>query len=144
MLQKVVWHRKTIVLLFSFNWTSETIQPFAFFSFFFIFAENVHKFLSLIFCKHHFQKTRMDFRESFAALWLWDRTEARFFVPDWGDKVDYGIGLSYWPVFLCSLCPQGYIGWRIITTTLCHSQLYPPSPELRIWLRESHGGTTRN
>ncbi len=23
---------------------------------------------------------------------------AKFIVPDWGDKVDSGIGLSYWPV----------------------------------------------
>ncbi len=34
--------------------------------------------------------------------------------PEWGDKVDYGIGLS------------GYIGWRAGTTTLCRSRLYPP------------------
>jgi hypothetical protein len=26
--------------------------------------------------------------------------EAQFIVPDWGDKVDYGIGMSYRPVRL--------------------------------------------
>ncbi len=32
-------------------------------------------------------------------------SEAQFMVPDWGDKVDYGIGFSYWP--------PGYIGRRV-------------------------------
>ncbi len=30
-------------------------------------------------------------------------TVAKFIVPDWGDKVDYGIGLSYPPTSLVSL-----------------------------------------
>jgi hypothetical protein len=29
--------------------------------------------------------------------------EAQFIVPDWGNKVDYGIGLSYRPVRLHTL-----------------------------------------
>jgi hypothetical protein len=33
-----------------------------------------------------------------------------------GDKVDQG----------CRTGPPGYIGWRVSTTTPCHSQLYPP------------------
>jgi hypothetical protein len=28
---------------------------------------------------------------------------AKFVVPYWREKVDYGIGLSYWPTSLCSL-----------------------------------------
>jgi hypothetical protein len=28
---------------------------------------------------------------------------AKFLVPDWGYKVDCGIGLSYWPASICSL-----------------------------------------
>ncbi len=44
--------------------------------------------------------------------------EAQFIVPDWGDKVDYGIVLSYRPVRLH--------GWRAVTTTLVHSRLYTP------------------
>jgi hypothetical protein len=28
---------------------------------------------------------------------------AKFIVPDWGDKVDSGIGLSYWHDSQCSL-----------------------------------------
>jgi hypothetical protein len=39
--------------------------------------------------------------------------------PDWGDKVDYGIGLSYRPVRLHK--------WRAGTTALCHSRPYPPA-----------------
>jgi hypothetical protein len=31
----------------------------------------------------------------------------KFFVPDWGDKVDYGIGLSYRLGSLCSLKRRG-------------------------------------
>jgi hypothetical protein len=53
-------------------------------------------------------------------------TEAQFIVPDLGDKVDYGIGLSYWPVRL-------HIGWRAGTATLCLS----PSKGLWIWLQYS-------
>ncbi len=41
-----------------------------------------------------------------------------------GDKVDYGIVLSYRPASLCILTAG--------TTTLCHSQLYPPSQGLWI------------
>jgi hypothetical protein len=36
-------------------------------------------------------------------LYSCKNTEAQFIVPDWWDKVDYGmggIGLSYWPVRL--------------------------------------------
>ncbi len=36
--------------------------------------------------------------------------DAQFIVPDWGDKVDYDIGLHR----------------RADTTTICHSRLYPP------------------
>jgi len=38
-------------------------------------------------------------------------TEAEFLVPDWGDKVDFGIGG-------CGTGPLGYVGWRA-GTTLC-------------------------
>jgi hypothetical protein len=34
--------------------------------------------------------------------WVWDAV-AKFIVPDWGDKVNSGIRLSY--------RPPGYIGW---------------------------------
>jgi hypothetical protein len=46
-------------------------------------------------------------------------TVARFLVPDWGDIVDSGMGLSY-------RGPPGYIGWRVITTIPSQSRLYPP------------------
>jgi hypothetical protein len=49
----------------------------------------------------------------------YQRAAAQLIVPDWGDKVDYGIGLSYRHV--------GYIGWRAGTTTQCYSRLYPPA-----------------
>jgi hypothetical protein len=39
---------------------------------------------------------------------------AKFTVPDWGDKVNYGAELSYRP-------SPGYLGWRARTTTLCRS-----------------------
>jgi hypothetical protein len=45
-------------------------------------------------------------------------TVAEFMDPDWGDKVNSGIGLSY---------------WQANTTTLCRSQLYPPVRDL--WIR---------
>ncbi len=45
--------------------------------------------------------------------------EAQFIVPDWGDKVDNGIGLLYRPG------PAGSKGWRAGTTILSHSRLYP-------------------
>ncbi len=51
---------------------------------------------------------------------------AKFIVPEWGDIVDFGIGF-YRPTSLYSL--RGRAG----TTTLCHSRLYSPSKELRIW-----------
>jgi hypothetical protein len=44
--------------------------------------------------------------------------EAQFIVPDWGDKVDYG--LLYRPG------PSGFRGWRAGTTILSHSRLYSP------------------
>ncbi len=50
---------------------------------------------------------------------------AKFIVPDWGDKVDSGIGLLYLPA---------RTGWQAGTTTLCWSQLYNPSQGLWIWL----------
>jgi hypothetical protein len=46
-------------------------------------------------------------------------SEAELIVPDWGDKVDYGIGLPYRPVRLHRLAVRG-------TTILCQSRLYPP------------------
>ncbi len=45
------------------------------------------------------------------------RSVAKFIVPDLGDKVDSGIGLSYRPAYIA--LPAG-------TATLCRSQLYPP------------------
>ncbi len=54
-------------------------------------------------------------------------------VPDWGDKVNSGIGLSYWPA------APGYIGWRAGTTTLCPSQLYiPPSWTMNLATGDNH------
>ncbi len=49
---------------------------------------------------------------------------AKFLVPELGDIVDSGIGLSYRPASLY---------WRAGVTTLCRSQLYPPSQELWMW-----------
>jgi hypothetical protein len=47
------------------------------------------------------------------------RPVSKFIVPDWGDIVDSGIGLSYGS--------PGYIGRQgRYRTTLCRSQLYPP------------------
>ncbi len=46
------------------------------------------------------------------------RTVAKFIVPDWGEKVNSGIGLTYRPARQPS--------WRAGTTTLCRSWLYPP------------------
>ncbi len=54
--------------------------------------------------------------------------EAQFLIPDWGDKLDYGIRLSYWPYRL------PFVGWHAGTTTLCHSRLYPVRQGLRIRL----------
>jgi hypothetical protein len=45
-----------------------------------------------------------------------DSPVAAFIVPDRGDKVGSGIGLSY----------RQYKGWQAVMTTLCRSQLYPP------------------
>ncbi len=42
---------------------------------------------------HHIDTTWLKFL-------LFTSAEAQFIFPDWGDKVDYGIGLSYWPVRL--------------------------------------------
>jgi hypothetical protein len=42
---------------------------------------------------------------------------AKFIDPEWGYKIDSGLGLSY---------PPGYIGWP----PLCRSQLYPLSQGL--------------
>jgi hypothetical protein len=49
----------------------------------------------------------------------------KFIVPDWGDKVDSGMGLSHGPARL-------HIGWQAGTTTLCWSQLYPPFWDYRM------------
>ncbi len=46
---------------------------------------------------------------------------AKFIVPDWGDKVDSGIGLSYLPA--TARLP---IGWQAGTTALCRSQTFLP------------------
>jgi hypothetical protein len=46
---------------------------------------------------------------------------AKFIVPDWGNKVNSGIGFR--------TGPPGFIGWRAGTTTLCQSRLYPPPPQ---------------
>jgi hypothetical protein len=43
---------------------------------------------------------------------------AKFLVPDWEDKVNCHIGLSYQPA-------MSYICSRVGTTTLCLSQLHP-------------------
>jgi hypothetical protein len=47
--------------------------------------------------------------------------EAQFLVPEGGDKVDLFYG--------CPINQPAY--WLACTTTLCHSQLYPPSQGLR-------------
>jgi hypothetical protein len=47
-------------------------------------------------------------------------TEAQFRVPDWGDKVDYGIGLSYRPVWLHRLAGR-------YDSHLLQSTLFPPT-----------------
>jgi hypothetical protein len=49
----------------------------------------------------------------------------KFLVPDWGDKIDYVIGLSYRYASLCSLA-----GWYDNLTP--KSSLSPPSKGLRI------------
>jgi hypothetical protein len=46
------------------------------------------------------------------------KSEDQFIVPDWGDKVEYGIGLSYRPARLSRLA--------VSYDTLCHGRLYPP------------------
>ncbi len=58
------------------------------------------------------------------------RAFAKFIVPDGGDKVDSGTGLTY-------TGPPGYIGWQArATTTLCRSQLYPPVRVYEFGFRE--------
>ncbi len=37
---------------------------------------------------------------------LFELTEAQFIVPVWGDKMDYSIGMSYWPVRLHRLADR--------------------------------------
>ncbi len=54
-------------------------------------------------------------------LWQHNITEAKFIVPDGGDKVDSGIGFSFRPARLHRLALAGRY-----TTTLCRSQLYRP------------------
>ncbi len=63
-------------------------------------------------------------------LQLEEYAVTKFIVPDWGDKVDSGMGLSYRPARLHRLAgrydnPMPYVAWRAGTTTLCRSQLYP-------------------
>jgi len=48
-----------------------------------------------------------------------------------GDIVDSGIGLADRLACLCSLA------WRTGTTTVCRSQLYPPTQGLWIWLKQT-------
>jgi hypothetical protein len=48
----------------------------------------------------------------------------KFIDSDCGDKVNSGIGLSYRPARLYIYIY--YLGWRVRTTTLRRSQLYPP------------------
>jgi hypothetical protein len=50
--------------------------------------------------------------------------EAKFLVPDWEDKVDSGIGLSYRPGTI-SLYIQ-YIAYRAGTVILCRVNYIPP------------------
>ncbi len=54
--------------------------------------------------------------------------EGQFIVPDYGDKVDYGIGLSYWLVRLHRL--EGRFD-----NAICHSQLYPPAKDYEFGYR---------
>jgi hypothetical protein len=52
-------------------------------------------------------------------------TVVKFLVSDWEIKLTIvGIGWSYRPAI--------YVAWRAITTTLCHSRLYPACQGLRI------------
>jgi hypothetical protein len=52
--------------------------------------------------------------------------EAELIVPDWGDKVNFGIGLSYLPV--------SYIDWRAVTYDDPLQELtISPSQGLLIW-----------
>jgi hypothetical protein len=77
-------------------------------------------------------------------------TSCRQILSPWlGDKVNYGLGLSWRPASLCSLpgcIRQPYAGVDFIppgrdnefgygTTTLWHSRLYPPPPqsEIKSW-----------
>jgi hypothetical protein len=55
-----------------------------------------------------------------------------------GDLVDSGKGLSYRSASL------QYVAWRVGTTTLCGSRLYPRSQRLLIWLRDRNPKTEVN
>jgi hypothetical protein len=57
------------------------------------------------------------------------QTVAIFLVPDWGDKDDYGIVLSYQTASLC------YLAGRYDNPTTYFFRLYPPSQGLRMCLR---------
>ncbi len=69
----------------------------------------------------HEMKTERRTRLSPCTIWT---TEVRFLVPDWGDKVDSGIGLSYRPAKLNRLAAR--------YDTLCRSQLYPHSGTMNL------------
>jgi hypothetical protein len=58
-------------------------------------------------------------------------SEAQFIVPDWGDKVVYGMGLSYWSVRLHRLAVAGLYDNPMPLSTLSHSM------GLRIWLKDN-------
>ncbi len=52
---------------------------------------------------------------------------AKFKVSEWGIYLTLAQG--------CQGCPPAFVAWRAGTTALCWSQPYPPSQELRIWLK---------
>jgi hypothetical protein len=52
------------------------------------------------------------------------RTVAKFIAPDWGDKVNFGIGLSY--------RPAGYIGCQAGTTAYDGVNYIPQSETMNL------------
>jgi hypothetical protein len=57
---------------------------------------------------------------------LWNIFQAKFIVPDWGDIVDSGIGLSHRPG------PPGYVGWQAGTTTHAGVNYIPQSGSMNV------------
>ncbi len=56
-------------------------------------------------------------------------TEVKFLVPDWGEIVDYGVGLSYWPAV-------AFVAWRRAGTySHMPESTISPSPGQKIWLQ---------